>query len=240
MSQEKRDYYRYQSFMMEPWDGPAAICFCDGTRIGGMLDRNGLRPARYCITKDGRVVLTSEVGAVRLEPKEVLSKGRLEPGKMLLIDTEQKRIVPDAEVKHISGFCPSLWPVVPGTPGGSAGPDGGSGGRRPGKRKPDALNSSRLSATPRKIWPRSWCPWPGPGRSRWVPWGWTVRCRCFPNSRCWQRHHILNSLRCSTIISSSRPSAEDLRSFGPGATNRTAPDGCHQPAPGKASSPPLP
>ena len=101
MSQEKRDYYRYQSFMMEPWDGPAAICFCDGTRIGGMLDRNGLRPARYCITKDGRVVLTSEVGAVRLDPKEVLSKGRLEPGKMLLIDTEQKRIVPDAEVKHI-------------------------------------------------------------------------------------------------------------------------------------------
>lgn len=101
MSEEKRDFYRYQSFMMEPWDGPAAICFCDGTRIGGMLDRNGLRPARYYVTKDDRVVLVSEVGAAHIEPKDVLRKGRLEPGKLFLVDTEQKRIVPDQEVKHI-------------------------------------------------------------------------------------------------------------------------------------------
>lgn len=100
MSEEKRNFYRYQSFMMEPWDGPAAICFCDGTRIGGMLDRNGLRPARYYVTKDGRVVLVSEVGAVHVDPKNVLYKGRLEPGKMFLVDTEQKRIVPDQEIKH--------------------------------------------------------------------------------------------------------------------------------------------
>ncbi|HCJ90619.1 MAG TPA: glutamate synthase large subunit [Acidaminococcaceae bacterium] len=101
MSQEKRDYYRYQNFMMEAWDGPAAICFCDGTRIGGMLDRNGLRPARYYVTKDDRVVLVSEVGAVRINPKDILCKGRLEPGRLFLVDTEQKRIVPDEEIKHI-------------------------------------------------------------------------------------------------------------------------------------------
>ena len=100
MSKEKRDYYRYQSFMMEAWDGPAAICFCDGTQIGGMLDRNGLRPARYCVTKDGRVILVSEVGAVRIDPRNILYKGRLEPGKLFLVDTKEQRIVPDEEVKH--------------------------------------------------------------------------------------------------------------------------------------------
>lgn len=100
MSQEKKDFYRYHNFMMEPWDGPAAICFCDGVHIGGMLDRNGLRPARYYVMKDDRVILSSEVGAVPVDQKEVLYKGRLEPGKIFLIDTSQQRIVPDEEIKH--------------------------------------------------------------------------------------------------------------------------------------------
>jgi glutamate synthase (NADPH) large chain len=101
MSQKKRDYYRYQNFMMEAWDGPAAICFCDGTCIGGMLDRNGLRPARYYVTKDDRVILSSEVGALRTDPRNIRYKGRLEPGKLFLVDTSQHRIVPDEEIKHI-------------------------------------------------------------------------------------------------------------------------------------------
>ena len=100
MSREKKDFYRYHNFMMEPWDGPAAICFCDGVHIGGMLDRNGLRPARYYVMKDDRVILSSEVGAVPVDQKEVLYKGRLEPGKIFLIDTSQQRIVPDEEIKH--------------------------------------------------------------------------------------------------------------------------------------------
>ena len=100
MSREKKDFYRYHNFMMEPWDGPAAICFCDGIHIGGMLDRNGLRPARYYVMKDDRVILSSEVGAVPVDQKEVLYKGRLEPGKIFLIDTSQQRIVPDEEIKH--------------------------------------------------------------------------------------------------------------------------------------------
>ena len=101
MCQEKRDFYRYQTFMMEPWDGPAAICFCDGTVIGGMLDRNGLRPARYYVTKDGRVVLSSEAGAVPVAPDQIVRKGRLEPGKLFLVNTAEQRIVEDEELKHI-------------------------------------------------------------------------------------------------------------------------------------------
>lgn len=100
MSEEKRDFYRYHNFMLEPWDGPAAIGFCDGTVIGGMLDRNGLRPARYYVTRNDRVIASSEVGVVNIPPEDILYKGRLEPGKMLLVDTKQQRIIDDDEIKH--------------------------------------------------------------------------------------------------------------------------------------------
>ena len=100
MSKEKKDFYRYHNFMMEPWDGPAAIAFCDGEIIGGTLDRNGLRPTRYYVTKDDRVIVSSEVGVADVNPKDILYKGRLEPGKMLLVDTKQKRIVGDDEIKR--------------------------------------------------------------------------------------------------------------------------------------------
>lgn len=100
ISQEKRDFYEYQNFLMEPWDGPAAMAFTDGDVIGGMLDRNGLRPSRYYVTKDGRVILASEVGVVDIKPENVEYKGRLEPGKMLLIDTRAGRIISDEEIKR--------------------------------------------------------------------------------------------------------------------------------------------
>ena len=100
MDEEKKAFYRYHNFMMEPWDGPAAMCFCDGVAIGGMLDRNGLRPARYYVMKDDRVILSSEVGAVPVDQENVLYKGRLEPGKLFLIDTAQQRIISDEEIKH--------------------------------------------------------------------------------------------------------------------------------------------
>jgi glutamate synthase (ferredoxin) len=99
MSEEKRNFYKFQDFVMEPWDGPAAMGFTDGEVIGAMLDRNGLRPSRYYVTKDGMVVLASEVGVVDIKPENVRYKGRLEPGKMLLIDTKQKRIISDEEIK---------------------------------------------------------------------------------------------------------------------------------------------
>jgi glutamate synthase (NADPH/NADH) large chain len=100
MPTEKRAFYEYHASLMEPWDGPAAIAFTDGRVIGATLDRNGLRPARYLVTKDGLLVMASETGVLPFAPEEVEYKGRLQPGKMLLVDLEQGRLVPDEEIKH--------------------------------------------------------------------------------------------------------------------------------------------
>jgi len=99
MSEDKKAFYDFHSAIMEPWDGPAAMVFTDGRYLGATLDRNGLRPARYTVTKDGYLYLASETGAVEVAPSNVLNKGRLSPGRMLLLDFEQKRIVPDKEIK---------------------------------------------------------------------------------------------------------------------------------------------
>ncbi len=100
MSDEKKAFYEYHSCLMEPWDGPASIAFTDGVQMGAILDRNGLRPSRYYVTKDGLVVMASEVGVLDFPPEQILHKGRLQPGRMFLIDTAQKRIVADEEIKH--------------------------------------------------------------------------------------------------------------------------------------------
>ena len=100
MSAEKRAFYEYQSALMEPWDGPASIVFTDGRYIGATLDRNGLRPSRYYLTHDDRVIMASEVGVLPIEPENVKAKGRLQPGKMFLIDFDKGRMIPDEELKH--------------------------------------------------------------------------------------------------------------------------------------------
>jgi len=100
MPDDKRAFYEYHANLMEPWDGPAAMCFSDGIMIGASLDRNGLRPARYYITKDEQIILASEVGVIDIPPENVVSKGRLKPGRMLLVDTNQGRIISDDEIKH--------------------------------------------------------------------------------------------------------------------------------------------
>jgi glutamate synthase (NADPH/NADH) large chain len=100
MDQQKRDFYEFNSAIMEPWDGPASIVFSDGHFIGAVLDRNGLRPSRYYVTKDDKVIMASEVGVVHVDPANVLLKGRLQPGKMFLIDFEQGRLIPDEELKQ--------------------------------------------------------------------------------------------------------------------------------------------
>ena len=99
MSAEKKAFYEYHASLMEPWDGPASIGFTDGLRIGAVLDRNGLRPSRYYVTKDDRVIMASEVGVLDVPPEMVLHKGRLQPGRMFLVDLEQGRIIDDEELK---------------------------------------------------------------------------------------------------------------------------------------------
>ncbi|GAA4480796.1 glutamate synthase large subunit [Rhodococcus olei] len=103
MAPERRDFYRFHASLMEPWDGPACVTFTDGVRVGAVLDRNGLRPGRWWQTADGRVVLASEAGVLDIEQSRVLAKGRLEPGRMFLVDTAAGRIVPDDEVKSALG-----------------------------------------------------------------------------------------------------------------------------------------
>ncbi len=99
MAPDVRAFYRYNATLQEPWDGPASIAFTDGTVIGAVLDRNGLRPSRYWVTDDNRVIMASETGVVDIDPARVLKKGRLQPGRMLLVDTAQGRIVDDTEIK---------------------------------------------------------------------------------------------------------------------------------------------
>jgi glutamate synthase domain-containing protein 2/glutamate synthase domain-containing protein 1/glutamate synthase domain-containing protein 3 len=107
MSKEKKAFYQYHSCLMEPWDGPAAMAFSDGTVVGAVLDRNGLRPARYYVTRDDLVIMASEVGVLDIEPERILLKERLRPGRILLIDTVEGRIINDNELKHkIAGEHP--------------------------------------------------------------------------------------------------------------------------------------
>lgn len=100
ISQAKKDFYQYYATMMEPWDGPASILFSDGDCVGAVLDRNGLRPSRYYITKDGRLILSSEVGVLPVRPQDIVLKDRLRPGKMLLVDLKEGRLIDDEEVKN--------------------------------------------------------------------------------------------------------------------------------------------
>lgn len=99
MEPARRDFYRYHAALMEPWDGPASVTFCDGNVVGAVLDRNGLRPARYWVTKDKRVIFASEVGVVDIDPANIERKGRLQPGRVFLVDIEQGRIIDDTELK---------------------------------------------------------------------------------------------------------------------------------------------
>lgn len=107
ISDQRREFYEFNNYIMEPWDGPAAIGFSDGEVVGAVLDRNGLRPARYYVTSDDHVILASEVGVLDIKPENIIYKGRLEPGKMLLIDTTAGRIVSDEEIKsQVAGRHP--------------------------------------------------------------------------------------------------------------------------------------
>ena len=105
MSEKRRDFYGFHSSLMEPWDGPACVTFTDGHQVGAVLDRNGLRPSRFWVTKDGLVVLASEVGVLDIPVDEIVRKGRLQPGKMFLVDIQEGRIIEDEEIKDQLATC---------------------------------------------------------------------------------------------------------------------------------------
>ena len=194
ISRAKRDLYQYYAIMMEPWDGPASILFSDGDAMGAVLDRNGLRPSRYYITDDGKLILSSEVGALDLDPRKIVKKSRLEPGKMLLVDTVQGRIIDDAELKETyaarqpygewldRGLIRLKDLPVPNK-------------KVPGYSQEELTRLEKAFGytyedvkTPSSLWH-------APGRSPPPPWGWTSHWRSSPTT---------NS-PCSTTSSSSLP-----------------------------------
>ena len=142
MSPERRAFYEYHSSLMEPWDGPASITFTDGTVIGAVLDRNGLRPSRYYVTKDGLVVMASEVGVLDIPPEDIRVKERLHPGRIFLVDTAQGRIVDDEEIKTQLAAEHPYADLARGqrrADGGSAGASPAGAGSRGGGHAPDRL-----------------------------------------------------------------------------------------------------
>ena len=193
MDPARRAFYQYHASLMEPWDGPASMSFTDGTVVGAVLDRNGLRPSRIWVTDDGLVVMASEAGVLDLDPSKVVRRMRLQPGRMFLVDTAQGRIVSDEEIKaELAAEHP-----VPGV-----------ARRRPvparraaaGRLRPDAAPPGRVapadrSATPTRSSTCWWRRWPAPAPSRSARWAPTPRSRCCRSGRgC-----------CSTTSSSCSP-----------------------------------
>ena len=149
MDEDRRAFYEYHAALMEPWDGPAAIAFTDGRQIAATLDRNGLRPARYVVTDDGLVIMASEVGVLPVPEEKIVRKWRLQPGKMLLIDLEEGRIISDDELKHRLATANPYRQVARPHADRAGGP---AGGRRARRRAPTPRCSiaSRPSATRRR------------------------------------------------------------------------------------------
>ncbi len=158
MNPAKRAFYEYHSCLMEPWDGPASVAFTDGTCIGAVLDRNGLRPSRYYVTDDDRVIMASEVGVLEVDPARVVEKGRLEPGRMFLVDFEQGRIVADEEIKGeiISRRPYGQWlqsqrvdlHELPAPPCGDGGEPGRGGEAGPGFEAVSEVNATVTAPPP--------------------------------------------------------------------------------------------
>ena len=131
MDEERRAFYEYNAALMEPWDGPAAIAFTNGRQIGATLDRNGLRPARYFVTRDERIIMASEMGVLPIPEKDIVTKWRLQPGKMLLVDLDEGRLIPDEELKATLAAQPSLQGVARAHPDRARGPAGAPGEAAP-------------------------------------------------------------------------------------------------------------
>ncbi len=191
MTEELRAFYEYHSSLMEPWDGPASIAFTDGTVIGAVLDRNGLRPSRYWVTKDDLVIMASEVGVLDIPAENIVVKGRLHPGRIFLVDTAKGRIIADDEIKSELALAHPYedWLrdnliAIEDVPRGAV----SAAARSRHRRAPSArvwLHAGRPADGARA----RWRPEPKSRSDRWAP---TRRWRCSPNVRA-----------CSTTTSSS-------------------------------------
>ena len=181
MNDAKRAFYEYHACLMEPWDGPASIAFTDGRRIGAVLDRNGLRPSRYYVTKDDMVIMASEVGVLDVAPERVLQKGRLQPGRMFLVDTEEGRIVADDELKgQMSTEQPYRVWLKENMIHLDDLPD------PPHVFEPDhetVVQREMAFGYPSRNCARSWGRWPPTVSSRSARWATTRRWRCSPTAR---------------------------------------------------------
>lgn len=216
MDPARRAFYKYHSTQMEPWDGPACVTFTDGTQVGAVLDRNGLRPGRYWVTDDGLVVLGSEVGVLDIDPAKVVRKGRLQPGKMFLVDTAQKRIIEDDEIKNeLAAAAPTRNGWRPARSSCRTCPSV-STSCTPTPRSPAA---SRPSATPRKSCASSSRRWPVPPASRSAPWVRTPRSRPCPSAP-----------GCSSTTSPSSSRRSPTRRWTPSARS-SSPRCCPRSAP---------
>ena len=208
MDEEKRAFYEYHASLMEPWDGPAAIAFTDGKVIGATLDRNGLRPGRYIVTKDDLVVLASEAGVLEVPAEDIRKKGRLQPGRMFLVDTVQKRIISDAEIKKQLAAPPALRRA-----GSRSSRSRSTCCRSPRASSPPipkrCCAASAPTATAKRICASCLARWAPKARSRSAPWAPMFRWPVSPTARS----------RCSTTSSSSlrrspiRPSIPSAKSW---------------------------
>ncbi len=200
MDPDRKAFYEYHSSLMEPWDGPASIAFTDGTVIGAVLDRNGLRPSRYYVTKDDLVVMASEVGVLDIPAEDVLVKERLHPGRIFLVDTAKGRIVDDEEIKReLAAEHPYREWLDEAPPWTS------TISRRRAPRSPTTRpcsSGSRRSATRRKISACCWRRWRWAARSRSARWAPTRRSPCSRSGRAC----------CSTTSSSSSRRSPTRRS----------------------------
>ena len=212
MDPERRAFYEYYAALMEPWDGPAAIAFTDGRQIGATLDRNGLRPARYIVTDDDHVIMASEAGVLPVPEERIVRKWRLQPGKMLLIDLEEGRIIDDDEIKQKLARQASLRGVAEG----HAGASWRICRSRPRRRRRcrnaagtaercgrAAATSSRRSATRRRTSSSSWSRWRRRATIRSARWAPTRRSRCCRTSRSC----------CTTTSSRTSPRSPTRRSI---------------------------
>ena len=191
MAPERKAFYEYHSSLMEPWDGPASIAFTDGTVIGAVLDRNGLRPSRYYVTKDDLVIMASEVGVLDIPPENILLKERLHPGRIFLVDTARGRIVADEEIKQELAAAQPYAAVAGAEPRRHRGPAAGAVPAAAHATRP-CCSGSRCSATRTRTSGSCSTPMAPTARSRSARWAPTRRWRCCRIGRA-----------CSTTTSSS-------------------------------------